>query len=166
MHRAARFTHALIYLVGLASACTAVPGALAQQVSSADLIDHAAAYDGKTVVFKGEVIGDRMVRNEYAWINVNDGANAMGIWVRRELAGAITLTGGYTAQGDTVQVLGVFHRSCLEHGGDMDIHAQSLEVVKKGAAVTATIDIAKAKVAAVLAAAAGLVWILSYLKNL
>ena len=50
-------------------------------VDSSILIEHAKSYDYQTVTFEGEVIGDIMVRDDYAWINVSDGSNAIGIWV-------------------------------------------------------------------------------------
>ncbi|WP_414150707.1 hypothetical protein ACIZ62_16885 [Acetobacterium carbinolicum] len=39
------------------------------------LVENAEAMDGKTVT----VIGEAMERGDYAWGNINDGSNAMGI---------------------------------------------------------------------------------------
>lgn len=104
----------------------------AQDISSSELIKNAKGYDGKTVVYQGEVIGDIMIRGEYAWLNVNDGNNAIGIWVIKALIKNIRYTGSYNAKGDFVEITGVFNRSCKEHGGDLDIHAQSLTKVSSG----------------------------------
>jgi len=104
----------------------------AQSVSSTELINNAKNYNGNTVVYEGEVIGDIMVRGEYAWINVNDGKNAIGIWIKKELIKDILYTGNYKAKGDSVEITGKFNRSCPEHGGDLDIHGQSLNKISPG----------------------------------
>jgi hypothetical protein len=115
-----------------------VPGvALAEGngVSSNDLIDRAKDYDGTTVVFEGEVLGDILYRGEFAWLAVYDGSNTIGVYVTAEQAKQISLVGGYGKRGDTVSVQGVFHRACAEHGGDLDIHASSVTVLSAGACV-------------------------------
>lgn len=104
----------------------------AQPLSSSELINNAKEYDGKTVVYGGEVIGDVMVRGDFAWINLNDGQNAIGIWLDKDLAKEIKYTGSYQAKGDRLEITGVFHRSCIQHGGDMDIHAQVLRKISPG----------------------------------
>jgi len=104
----------------------------AQHISSTELINKAKEYDGKSVVYAGEVIGDVMVRGDFAWINLNDGQNAIGIWLDKELAKEIKFTGSYQAKGDRLEIAGVFHCSCIQHGGDMDIHAQNLRKISPG----------------------------------
>jgi len=107
----------------------------AQPVSSSELINNAKHYDGTTVSYSGEVIGDIMVRKEYAWININDGKNAIGIWIKKELIKDILYTGSYAAKGDLVEITGRFNRSCVEHGGDLDIHAQSINKISSGSKI-------------------------------
>lgn len=104
----------------------------AKPVSSTELIEKAQEYDGQAVVFQGEVVGDIMRRGDFAWINVHDGSNALGIWAKSPLTPAITFTGGYKSTGDIIEAQGTFHRACLEHGGDLDIHADSLNIIKRG----------------------------------
>jgi len=104
----------------------------AQSISSVELINNAKNYNGNMVVYKGEVIGDVMLRGEYAWINVNDEKNAIGIWIKKELIKDIIYTGSYKAKGDLVEIRGKFNRSCVEHGGDLDIHAQSITKISSG----------------------------------
>jgi len=104
----------------------------AQSISSVELINNAKNYNGNIVVYKGEVIGDIMLRGEYAWINVNDEKNAIGIWIKKELIKDIIYTGSYKAKGDLVEITGKFNRSCIEHGGDLDIHAQSITKISSG----------------------------------
>jgi len=137
----------------------------AQQVSSGELIAKAAEYDGKTVTFRGEAIGDVMLRGDYAWVNVSDGRNAVGIWMPAALARTIAQTGAYLVRGDTIEVRGVFHRSCLEHGGDLDIHAEAMTKVVPGVKMPEEPVTAKAKTALGLAMILGAVWILNTFKK-
>ncbi len=104
----------------------------AQPVSSNDLINKAKGYDNGPVDYEGEVIGDIMARGQYVWINVNDGKNAVGIWADKSLAKEITFQGGYRHKGDAIRIYGIFHRSCPEHGGDLDIHASTVEIIAPG----------------------------------
>ena len=130
-----------------------VPGvALAESaaVGSNDLIDHAKDYDGTAVVFEGEVLGDILYRGEYAWLAIFDGSNTIGCYVSAEQAKQISLVGGYGKKGDTVRIEGVFHRACAEHGGDMDIHADSVTILEKGAPVAMPISREVAVLAALL----------------
>lgn len=136
----------------------------AQSLSSTELINNAKAYDGKTVTYEGEVIGDVMARGEYAWLNVNDGKNALGIWIEKSLAKEINYTGSYKSKGDWVQVSGIFHRACPEHGGDLDIHAQEIKKTMPGRLINERLNPGKRNLAYVLLGILGLIWILRQLK--
>lgn len=113
----------------------AVALAQSDSVSSNDLIDHAKDYDGTTVVYEGEVIGDILYRGDYAWLAVFDGSNTIGCYVSADQAKQISIVGGYGKRGDTIRVEGIFKRACAEHGGDLDIHADSVTVITRGASV-------------------------------
>lgn len=104
----------------------------AQSISSTELINNAKIYDGKQVIYEGEVIGDVMPRGNYAWLNINDGYNAIGAWISVDLARSITYTGSYKSRGDAVEVSGIFNRACPEHGGDLDIHVQAMRKIANG----------------------------------
>lgn len=108
--------------------------ALAETVSvgSNDLIDRAKDYDGQTVVYEGEVVGDILYRGDYAWLAVSDGSNTISCFVTKAQAEQISVVGGYGKRGDSVRVTGVFHRACAEHGGDLDLHAASVTVITAG----------------------------------
>jgi len=112
----------------------------AQPISSVELINNAKNYNGNTIVYQGEVIGDIMLRGEYAWINVNDGKNAIGIWIKKELIKDILYTGSYKSRGDIVEITGTFNRSCLEHGGDLDIHAQLISKISSGSKISQAVN--------------------------
>ena len=104
----------------------------AQTPASLELINNAKQYDGKTVNYRGEVIGEVMVRGDYAWLHVNDGIIAIGIWAPKTLIGDIRYAGDYHKKGDIVEVSGIFNRSCSEHGGDLDIHASEIKKITSG----------------------------------
>lgn len=102
-------------------------------VSSQDLVENASQWDGKKVELEGEAIGDIMPRGDHAWINLLDESTAIGIWISQTTLPPLQFTGQYFSQGDRVRVRGIMHRACPEHGGDLDIHADSAAVVKLGA---------------------------------
>jgi hypothetical protein len=131
----------------------------AQPISSTELINKAGQYDGKNVVYAGEVIGDVMERGDFAWVNVNDGENAIGIWLNKELAGEIRFTGSYHARGDRLEITGIFNRGCIQHGGDMDIHAQTVRTISPGELVREEFDTGKRNFTFILLGALALVLI-------
>jgi hypothetical protein len=130
-----------------------------QPISSTELINNAKNYDGKVVTFAGEVIGDVMRRGGSAWVNVYDGQNAVGIWIRNSLLKDITYTGSYKSIGDAVEITGTFHRACPEHGGDLDIHALGLRKVASGRLVQDKPNLAKRSLAIIFLGALILIWI-------
>lgn len=135
----------------------------AQAISSDELINNAKAYDGKTIVYTGEVIGEVMLRGEFAWVNIFDGKNALGIWAAKDLVKEIQYAGSYKFKGDRVEVSGVFNRSCPQHGGDLDIHAVSLQKVLSGRAINQPLNISKRNFSLVLL---GLLCLILILKKL
>ena len=124
------------------------------EVTSTDLIEKAKEYDGQTVTYKGEIIGDIMNRGEYAWINISDGSNAIGIYVLSSSLDGITMAGNYGSKGDVVTVTGVYHRACADHGGDLDIHASTIALLEKGGIIDEPHDLTKEIIATVLFVAA------------
>ena len=119
-------------------------------ISSTELINNSRQYDGITVVFTGEVIGDVMLRGDFAWVNVNDGENAIGIWMSRELAGTIKFSGSYHSKGDQLEITGVFQRNCTQHGGDMEIHARDMRIISPGNTINEQLNITKRNVVYVI----------------
>jgi hypothetical protein len=137
---------------------------LGQPVTSTELISQAKNFDNKTVIYSGEVIGDVMKRGENAWINVNDGANAIGVWITADMAKEVGFAGDFKYTGDSVEVTGVFNRVCGQHGGDLDIHAQTMKVVTPGAPKGCSINKVKKDWAIKLLGVVAIIWILSLLK--
>ena len=142
--------------------------------TSGQLVEKNKVYNGKTVTFTGEAIGEVMVRGDYAWIHLNDdpymdrnveegatlgGYNSgMAIWVPSELTRQIDTYGDYTHEGSIVQVSGTFNAACKEHGGDMDIHATTVSVIRAGHVVVDVVPPWKAALAVGLAAVAALLY--------
>ena len=109
-------------------------------ITSNNLINNAKLYDNTTITIQGECIGDIMARGNHVWVNVNDGDNAIGVWAEEELVKDIVHTGSYNFIGDQVKITGTFHRACPVHGGDLDIHAEKIEVLKHGERVEYMVD--------------------------
>jgi len=133
----------LIFFCGAACFAHLPAVCLAGQISSTELINNAKEYDGKSVVYVGEAVGDVMMRGDFAWVNINDGENAIGVWLNKELAGEIKFTGSYRSKGDRLEITGVFQRNCTQHGGDMDIHAQGIRKINLGRVVSEKLDTSK-----------------------
>lgn len=104
----------------------------AHAISGNNLVELADVFDSHEVTFEGEAIGDVMIRRSHAWVNVNDSERAIGIWLTAAQAESIKHAGNYNQIGDRVRVTGIFHRACPEHGGDLDIHAEKLEIIEPG----------------------------------
>ena len=117
-----------------------------------DLIENALSLDGQTVTITAEAIGERMDRPGGTWVNVNDGTNAIGIWMDTEDADRITSYGSYKAKGDMLEITGVFNRACKEHGGESDIHFSSMKTVAVGYSMKEEIPGAKVVLTLILTA--------------
>jgi hypothetical protein len=144
------------------------------QVNSAALVENANVWNGRVITFTGEAIGERMVRGKMAWIHLNDDAymwknieegavlggfnSGHAVWVSADLARKIRFFGDYKHEGDIIKVTGTFNAVCLEHGGDMDIHASSLEVVRTGHPVDHVVNVGRARVAVLLLALSGVLY--------
>ncbi len=147
------------------------PGA---EVNSASLVENANAWNGRIVTFTGEAIGESMIRGKMAWVHLNDDAymeknieeggklegynSGHAVWMSADMAQRILSFGDYKHKGDTVKVTGAFNAACTEHGGDMDIHASSLQVVKSGRHVEHRADKKREVLAAGLFLLAGLLY--------
>ncbi len=142
-----------------------LPFAFSQGINSTELIKNAKEYDGKLVVYCGEVIGDVMLRKEFAWVNINDGDNALSIWIDANLAKEINFTGSYKTRGDVLEITGIFHRACLEHGGDLDIHAQAIRKTASGRLLSQKLNFDKVVLSLILLGALFLIWILNLLRR-
>lgn len=169
----------LLGLLLLTPGCKAAgaPEPSPNDASSAELVESMKELDGTDVTFRGEAIGEAMVRGDMAWIHINDDAyyaknveegaelggynSGMAVWVMSESAGNIEYFGDYKHEGDIVEVEGVFNAACAEHGGDTDIHATVLRVIEAGHTVDDPVHPEKVVWAVVL----GLIAFALYLVN-
>lgn len=122
----------------------------AEKTEINELVNHAKELDKKTVTIEGEAIGEPMNRGSYTWVNVNDGTNAIGIWVEKSQAEKIAYYGNYKYTGDTLKITGVFARACITHGGEADIHSKTIEVIKKGHHTGVNVTIKRIIIAVIL----------------
>ena len=134
---------------------------------STALVEDAGDWDGRIVGFTGEAIGEAMRRGTMAWIHLNDDAygladagaaatlagfnGGIGVWVDADDASLISVFGDYRHRGDLVEVTGTFNAACPLHGGDMDIHAAALRIVRSGYATVRLIQPSRMIAAAILA---------------
>jgi|GEM_PF-453062 len=151
------------------------------EITSTTLIENPERFEGEIVTFMGEVIGERMLRGDHgAWIHLNDdpymfhdttegallsGYNTgMAIWVVEGWrTDAIEYYGAYRMNGDIVKVTGVFNGACSEHGGDIDIHATTVEIVQSGHTTPGSVDSWKPLLAGFLLVMAALMYMLNRL---
>ncbi len=104
----------------------------AETLSSKELIANAKSLNGRTVTYKGEAVTAILKRGEHSWINLNDGDNAIGVWCKSEFTDSVKFIGNYKNKGDILEVEGTFNRDCSLHGGELDIHANTVHIVKRG----------------------------------
>ena len=118
-------------------------------ISSEELIENSDRYNERKVRYRGEVVGDILRRRGgYAWIAVNDdpygrrptrryaelkgGNTGLGVFCREEQLEDVEHLGSYREVGDLVEVEGTFYKASPEHGGDLCIVADHVEVILKG----------------------------------
>jgi hypothetical protein len=130
------------------------------EVNSASLVENANLWNGRIIAFTGEAIGEAMVRGKMAWIHLNDDAymwknieegaqlggynSGHAVWIPADLAIKIRSFGDFKHEGDVVKIVGIFNAACPEHGGDMDIHASTLDIVRVGHPVHHVVNSARA----------------------
>jgi hypothetical protein len=89
----------------------------------------------------------------------------MGVFVPKDVTmPVIDHTEGYRTVGDVVLITGVFHRTCIQHEGETDIHATSVTVVTPGSVRANPIHSDRVVLFAVLVVLLGVVLWLYYRK--
>lgn len=136
-----------IFILSLSFLFMSIP---ASAYSIDDLVVNSKDFDEKYVIVQAEVIGDIMKRGDNVWLNINDGTRAIGIFCAKHQIKNIQLVGDYETTGDWIEVEGIFHRSCPSHGGDLDIHARKIEVLKRGVLRENKVNPIKIRIALIL----------------
>lgn len=177
-----RLTAAVVLVIMAGAVLALATGARAEdgvRVSSEELIENSDYYNGRQVVYTGEVVVVVLDRGEYSWITVNDddyghkpvreyeelkgGNTGMGVYCRSDMLEEVTFVGSYHTAGDLIRVTGVFYKASPQHGGDTMIEAEEISVIRKGWKVTARRGVAREVAAFILlviaALALGAVWL-------
>lgn len=145
------------------------------RVSSTAVVECPDIFDGQSVIYVGEVVGDILRRDGGAWVLVNDddyalkvgpagasgelrGLNSgLSVWLPDPLADELSSPGGPGWRGDVIQVAGTIRRVDPDDGGGLTLRATTMEVVAVAMEVDRPLD------AAQLALALGLVAIVAAL---
>lgn len=126
------------------------------------MIEQSIQLDQSYLTFKAEVIGERLERGDMAWLNVSDNTNAIGVFLPLALTHEINYYGNYMTSGDLIQISGTLNRSCLEHNGELDFHADHIIILEHGSDIDHEISAWKFMLAFILLSTA---WILFYLNR-
>ena len=118
--------------------------------SSNELIEKAKELNGRNLNYKGELITAVLNRGEHSWINVNDGFNAIGVWCKSSMLSEVKFVGDYKNRGDIIEVNGTLNRACSLHNGELDIHADTIKILKQGYPMSRAINIKRVESAAAL----------------
>lgn len=103
------------------------------RTSGAELASAASGLDGMPITLEGEVISEVLAGGPgHVWVNVVSEGVAIGIWAPAELAEDLEVFGTWSHTGDRVRVTGAFHEACDDHGGDLDVHADSIVLLERG----------------------------------
>lgn len=127
-----------LLIVLLAAALVALPArGLAIEsgtvTSGAELASADSGLDGTTVTLEGEVVSETLRGGDgHVWVNVLSEGVAIGVWAPTNLTEDLTVFGNWGYDGDQISVTGVFSQGCDVHGGDLDVHATSIELVAPG----------------------------------
>jgi hypothetical protein len=101
------------------------------------LISSGAAYDGREVTIRGEVIGDIMERGGGYWLNVlSPEGTAIGVRAVRDQIESIACLGDYSHSGDMVEVKGIYYRYAQRLGGETCVVADEVKITRPGTEVS------------------------------
>jgi hypothetical protein len=146
------------------------------RVTSAQVLGCPVAFDGRSVTFVGELVGDLLTRDGGAWVLVNDddyalelgplpshrdrrGTNSgLSVWLPEGLHRQVTGLGGPGQRGDLVRIDGVVRRADRSDGGGLTLRADSLEVLSPAAPVEEPLNVAQVWLAVGALATAAAVW--------
>lgn len=108
-----------------------------REVTVAELTRATERMDQELVRVSGEVVGYAANADKsHVWINIQgESGYTMGVLVTKTAASSISNYGSYGVIGDTVEILGVYNQMCDAHGGQLEVHASSVEVKQAGQTV-------------------------------
>ncbi len=142
------------------------------RVASTQVFACPSAFDGRRVTYVGEAIGDLLVRDGGAWLQVNDDIYAlevgplvghreqdgfntgMSVWLPDGLHEQITGLGRPGQRGTVILVHGTLFQADPDDGGGITVRAEELEVLAEPLAIEDPLHVPQLIVAIVLALAA------------
>lgn len=106
-------------------------------LSPAQVVELDPSLDGTTVVVEGEAVGDVLrALGGGSWVNILGDEVGLGIWMTADMVERIEHLGHYKHSGDLIRVTGTLNRTCEEHGGEFDVHAEEMEILAPGEPLT------------------------------
>lgn len=97
--------------------------------------------DGRDVSFTGEAVGSPIVADaDHVWVNVKGGGAMVGVYMDAELAKKITHYAAYEQTGDMITVSGTYHLACPDHNGELEVHAEQIEINAEGESWTSSVN--------------------------
>jgi hypothetical protein len=148
------------------------------RITSAMVFACPRLFDRRPVVYVGEIVGDVLVRDGGAWVQVNDDAYALevgpfgahreqrgfssglAVWLPDGLHEQLGAPGRHGRRGDVVLVRGILRRADPADGGGITVRATELEVLAAAVEVEEPLhaDLAVAATVAALLAVATTLW--------
>lgn len=130
----ARGTLLLVWLAVwclLAAPASAVPVQDIGVMTTTDLVALQPSVSGARVTIVGEAIGDALRAGpDHVFVNLLQDSTAIGVWMPREESDRIGGFGDYHTTGAELRVTGIVNVACPQHGGDFDIHAEEISIVR------------------------------------
>ena len=124
----------LVVVVCLALAPAVAGAAEGRLLSPADVVAIDRARDGDVIRLSGEAIGeDLRAGATHRWVNVLREGVAIGVWMTDADAAKVDAYGDHHHSGDFLEVVGTVNIGCEQHGGEFDVHAESVKVLLEGA---------------------------------
>jgi hypothetical protein len=142
------------------------------RITSALVYECPSAFEGRELMYVGEVVGHLLEREGGAWVQVNDddyalrtgplpshetfqGPNSsLAVWLPAPLTADLTGFGGPGRRGDVVQLTGTIVRTDQEDGGGLTFRATQLRVLAPSVALEPALHVPQA-IAALLASLVG-----------
>lgn len=142
------------------------------RISSTQVFLCPSAYDGLSVTYVGEVVGELLPRDGGAWAQVNDDDYALvsgpvvghreragfntglSVWLPEDLAERIEQPGRPALRGDVVLLRGTILRADPDDGGGITLRATELETLAPPLEIEPPLHVLQVVVAGVLSALA------------
>lgn len=119
-------------VLSVATRAVAAPAPL----TPAEAVALALESDGAPATVHGEALGEALAApGGKRWVNIGREGTAIGVVMTAEQAAEVPRFGLYRQRGATLEVSGVLNSACDEHGGDLDLHADTVSVLDEGGAI-------------------------------